>query len=134
LTKHIDEELWNIERAPHCFAKLLADPQLEFQLPRIGCSTGTVVRHAIDTFEKISRKHEPLVFKFGWTHDPQNRFRNTKYGYIRDPHQKWQTMVVLYASNEPIGPAFLEACLIEKYQSHSVDIKHIFLNMFLLRW
>ncbi|CAK9065015.1 unnamed protein product [Durusdinium trenchii] len=116
LKKHIDETLWNIERAPQCFSNLLADWQLECQLPKKGSSTGTVVRHAIETFEKILRKHGPMVFKFGWTHDAHCRFRNPKFGYVVDPHQRWQTMVVVFASHESIGPAFLEAFLIEKFQ------------------
>ena len=38
------------------------------------------------------------------------------YGYASDPFQKWEKLVVLYASTEPIGPSFLESALIQKYK------------------
>ena len=121
MTKYIDDSIWNLERAPECFFKLIADQQLDYQLPKVGSSTGAIVRHAIDTFERMHRRHAPMVFKFGWTHDAENRFRNRKYGYCWDRHQKWQTMVVIYASCESIGPAFLEALLIEKFKGDSIE-------------
>jgi len=119
LKKHLDETIWGLDRAPACFLGLLADPQLGCKLPMVGSSTGAVVRHALETFEKVLNRHKPMVFKFGFTHDPQNRFTNSKFGYASDPHQKWEVMVVMFASHEPVGPAFLEALLIEKFKCTS---------------
>ena len=48
--------------------------------------------------------------------DTSFRFRNSKYGYCYDRYQKWEQLVVLHTSVEPIGPSYLEAELIEKYR------------------
>lgn len=127
LTKHVDETLWSLDRAPECFSNLLADPMLECQLPKMLPSTGEVVKHAFETVERTCRRHQPMVFKFGWTSDPHIRFRNPKYGYSVDRYQKWQCMVVVFASSEAIGPAFLEAALIHHYQSNSAYVYQSFL-------
>lgn len=112
----IDEAIWKLDRAQDCFQKILEDPQLEFQLPKKHSVTGVILKHAIETIEKKLSKYGPMVYKIGFTSDPQSRFRNPKWGYAHDPYQKWECMVLLHASYESIGPSFLESCLIEKYK------------------
>ena len=117
LEAHIDDSVWKLQRSPECFAALLADPQLECQLPKkSSLTTGAVLKHAIETFNKCLQRHGPMVFKIGFTADPRLRFRNPKWGYAFDPYQRWRTMVVLYASSESTGPSFLEAAMIEKFK------------------
>ena len=53
------------------------------------------------------------------------------YGY-KFARDCWAGMVVLFASHEPHGPAFLEAALIDRYQSNldriEPEILHMILN------
>ncbi|CAE7293243.1 unnamed protein product [Symbiodinium necroappetens] len=68
--------------------------------------------------EKLFRKHEPLIWKVGFTHNPSWRWGNELYGYAH-ARDKWAGMVVLYCSTEQLGPAMLEAALIEKFKSQA---------------
>ena len=61
--------------------------------------------------------------------DTSFRFRNSKYGYCYDRYQKWEQLVVLHTSVEPIGPSYLEAELIEKYRG-ILDVLNYTYNMF----
>ncbi|CAK9106713.1 unnamed protein product [Durusdinium trenchii] len=56
-----------------------------------------------------------MVFKIGFTHCPHSRLRNPVFGYLGEL-QKWERMVIVFASSEAVGPAFLEAALIQKYK------------------
>ena len=104
---------------------------IEFQTPKPNLSAGAVLQHAIRRMEALFSKEEPLIFKVGWTHDPIWRWGNTMYGYKFD-RDCWAGMVVLFASHEPHGPAFLEAALIDRYQSNldriEPEILHMILN------
>ena len=108
---------------------MLAQPDLEaiireaaahdciaFKLPKVGSLAGTVLAHSIRVVENLFDKHSPLTFKFGYTHDAHWRWSNDLYGY-KMALEKWASMIVLYISSEPFGPAMLEATLIEKYGS-----------------
>ena len=88
-----------------------------FQVPKNSLSAGAVLQHAIRRVEVLFSKEEPLIFKIGWTHNPIWRWSNSLYGY-KYARDCWSGMNVLFASHEPHGPAFLEAALIEKYQSN----------------
>ena len=122
LAEHLDEEVVASERAEECFRRILEDPLLECKLPRKGCLSGTVLAHAIRATEKVLSEQGPVVFKFGFTHCPWTRLRNSRFGYIKE-RQKWERMTVLYASAEAIGPSFLEAALISKYKG---SLPHVF--------
>ena len=93
-----------------------------FQVPKNNLSAGAVLQHAIRRVEVLFSKEEPLIFKVGWTHDPIWRWSNSLYGY-KYARDCWSVMIVLFASHEPHGPAFLEAALIEKYQSNLSPIE-----------
>lgn len=71
-----------------------------------------------------------MVYKFGFTKHPAVRFRNRTYGYAFDPHQQWQAMVVIFASHESTGPAFLESALVQKYKGLLFEGKHYFYVLF----
>ena len=121
-TRHIasgvdlDEKIVNLSRTIDCFNKIHADPLIELKLPSKNSRSGQVVKHAIGVVEDALQKYSPMVFKCGFTHCPVFRFRNHKFGYALDPFQKWERMIILFASHEPIGPSFLEGCLIQKFK------------------
>ena len=108
--------LWELERSAECFEKILADPKLQLQLPKSGCLPGTAMKHSIDLAERTIQQQWPVVYKIGFTHCPHTRFHNSKFGYAVDMHQQWQTMVILFASHESVGPSFVEAALIQKFK------------------
>ena len=74
--------------------------------------------------DAIFRKHDPCIFKVGWTHSPAWRWSNSLYGYDKS-RDGWTDMVILYISDEPYGPAMLEATLIDKHFGNS-DLLLIF--------
>ena len=117
IVAHIDEKTWSLERAAGCFTQNFGG--LAVGIPKECCLTGAILRHAFACIERALSKHGPMVFKFGFTHDPHFRFRNAKFGYSHDPHQKWQAMVLVYVSSHATGPAFLEAALIERFKGTS---------------
>ena len=86
-----------------------------FQVPKNSISAGAVLQHAIRRVEVVFSKEER-------THDPIWRWSNSLYGY-KYARDCWSAMIVLFASHEPHGPAFLEAALIEKYQSNLSPIE-----------
>lgn len=115
LAGQLDEKVLALDRAEDCFARIASDPLLECNLPRRGCLAGSIMTHAIRATEKVLAEQGPVVFKFGFTHCPSTRLRNKRFGYIKE-RQKWERMMILYASAEAIGPSFLEAALVSKYK------------------
>ena len=107
-----------------CFAAINADPTIDCRLPKKDALTGAVLTHAYATVDSILREQGPAVYKIGYTHCPSFRMSNRLYGYVHDRHQKWQQMVVVYCSDEPVGPAFLEAALINKHKGPSSGLGH----------
>ena len=86
---------------------------LEYKLAPVGSPAGKVLAHAKRVMSTLFRKHQPMIFKFGYTHSPRWRWSNTLYGYKFDRAHKWSNMVVLHQSEEASGPAMLEAMLID---------------------
>ena len=89
---------------------------ISFKLPPAEALSGHVLKHACAQLETLFRKHSPLIFKIGVTHDHVFRWTNETYGY-QYAREKWTHMIVLWISNEPSGPCMLEAALIDKYKS-----------------
>jgi hypothetical protein len=79
-------------------------------------TAGRVLQHCLEVTERLFRKHEPLIFKFGYTHNPCWRWANDLYGYVK-AKEKWSNMIILWISDEPSGPAMLESALIEIFKS-----------------
>lgn len=111
------EDLKNLQRSKEVFRKIEMDPCLSLCLPKPGVSAGRVLEHGIQTFEKIFTKTTPVTFKFGWTHDAAVRWHNHGFGYVHSKCDKFDFMVILFASSNSDGPAFLEACLIDRFGS-----------------
>lgn len=97
---------------------------ITFQVPPLGSTAGSVLKHSLRVLDAIFRKHDPCIFKVGWTHSPAWRWSNSLYGYDKS-RDGWTDMVILYISDEPYGPAMLEATLIDKHFGNS-DLLLIF--------
>ena len=97
---------------------------ISFDLPPENATSGKVLWHAIKQFEKLHKKHRPMIFKFGYTHDAMWRWNNSLYGYKHEK-AKWSHMKVLYVSKEPFGPSMLEAALISRFESDSAEIRFV---------
>ena len=91
---------------------------ITFQVPKFGSTAGSVLKHSQCVLDSLFRKHDPCIFKFGWTHNPAWRWSNSFYGYDQS-RDGWTQMVVLYVSDEPYSPAMLEAALIDKHLGNS---------------
>ena len=89
---------------------------IDFKIPRSQMTAGMVLQHCLEVTERLFRKHEPLIFKFGYTHNPCWRWANDLYGYVK-AKEKWSNMIILWISDEPSGPAMLESALIEIFKS-----------------
>ena len=103
---------------------------LKYMLPPNGATAGRVLHHAKASMTKLFKQYEPMIFKIGYTHDPEWRWTNDMYGYKFD-RDLWTAMVILYQSEEPGGPSMLEASLIDIYKSilvESLGKKHILLK------
>ncbi|CAE7235723.1 unnamed protein product [Symbiodinium natans] len=94
---------------------------LVLRLPRKSLLAGAVLQHALAVVGTYLARYEPMIYKFGWTHDPFWRWSNDLYGYQRDV-DSWSEMVILHVSHEAFGPAMLEASLINQFQGISTKL------------
>ena len=90
---------------------------IDFNLPKKKSLAGGVLHHCINVVDSLFKKHAPMIWKIGFTHDCCWRWGNSLYGYGRSA-DKWSRMVVMYISDEPFGPAMLEAALIDRFGSN----------------
>lgn len=107
-------DLRNLPRSDDVFQKIEQHPCLSLQLPKAGATAGQVLDHANVLFERLQKKHQPWTFKFGISHDASMRWENPVFGYkySKDPFDE---MLIIFASSNPHGPAFLEAALIQSF-------------------
>ena len=88
--------------------------QISVWLPLKVTTAGMVLKHAVQVVETIFESFAPMIFKFGITHCAHFRMHNAIYGY-RGGRDKFEHLMVLFASTERVGPAFLESALIHSY-------------------
>ena len=112
----LSEDILKMPRTRDVFDRIETDPLLSYRLPQAHAAAGVVLYHAGEVFEGLHLTHKPMTFKFGFSHCAHSRWHNPVFGYKYD-RDKFQQMVVVYVSDNPVGPAFLEAALIQKYQS-----------------
>ena len=89
---------------------------LDYRLPKVGATAGCVLQHAKNVVASLLANHGPMIYKFGFTSNPQFRWCNELFGYRFDSYSKWTNMVVLFESSEAASPAMLEACLIDLHR------------------
>ena len=87
---------------------------MTMKLPPDGATSGKVILSASRVVEQLLQRHKPMKFMFGLTHDPVFRYHNSRFGY-KFGRNSFRNMVVLYSASDAVGPAFLEATLIDKY-------------------
>ena len=124
-------ELEHLPRSNDVFTKIDRDPILSYGLPPPKSTAGKVLEHASAVFTSLLRKYQPMTFKFGITHCAYTRWYNKRFGY-KYSCDRFDRMHVLFASSNPHGPAFLEACLIDKFGSNLTAAIGFSLDLFVL--
>lgn len=105
-----------LPRTRECFALIMGDPKLDYDLPvKPNMTAGKILVHCYEALDKILETHWPCIYKVGVTHCAHFRFYNSVFGYCREKDQ-WQHMVVVYAASEPISPAFVEGAMIQRHK------------------
>lgn len=94
---------------------------IDFKLPPINATSGVVLSRAIDAMECLFRKHYPMIFKVGYTHNCVFRWCNPIWGYVTEKDNKWTNMCVMNLASEPYSVSMLESALIEKFSSTLTD-------------
>ena len=94
--------------------QLADDPVMELDLPPPRSVAGVVLTLATAV---VARRLQPgpAVFKIGITTNPIHRWHNNRYGY-RLSHERFESMVVLLATDRGDAAAYLEAALISRFQ------------------
>lgn len=116
-TDLLDENILKLPRTHSCFGLIERDDKLDYDLPRKGAVAGHILRHCYSVLDLYLKKWQPMTFKVGYTHCAYFRFYNQKFGYI-GCIDKFEHMVIVYAADETISPAFVEAAMIEKFKGN----------------
>lgn len=111
------DELKCLPRSYDVFNKISTDPVLSCKLPRPGSTAGRVLEHSISCFERLYKRYQPMTFKIGITHCASFRWHNKCFGY-KYSKDRFDRMLVVYATDNPHGPAFLEAALINLFKGN----------------
>jgi len=111
-----DEHLKALSRTSDVFLSIEKQKNMSYKLPKAKATAGRVLAHASMTFEALYQKHFPMIWKIGITHCAVFRWYHKPYGYAHSV-EKYQHMHIIFASPSPVGAAFLEAALIDKYRS-----------------
>ena len=115
LAIRLDSKIQSLPRTHEVFEKMLASQEFIIKLPKANALAGQVTRHGINIIEETLRLHGPMVYKIGFSYNPYNRWHNKSFGYKYEK-QRWQRMTIIYISSETMGPAFLEAALIQRFK------------------
>ena len=112
-------DLKSLARSQSVFRQIELDPDLDVKLPRPGVTPGRVLEHCVQTFESLYTRNKPMTWKFGFTHNAAVRWGNTTFGY-KYGKERYDYMLVLYATPHAHGAAFLEAALIDRFRSYLI--------------
>ena len=112
----VPKSLSHLPRAISVFRAIQQDSHVTMKLPADGATSGKVILSASRAVEQLLERQKPMKFMFGLTHDPVFRYHNSRFGY-KFGRNSFRNMVVLYSASDAVGPAFLEATLIDKYGS-----------------
>lgn len=104
-----------LPRTRDCFEKIEADAKLDYCLPAKGALPGHVLKHSYSVVERHLERASPMTYKIGYTHDAYCRFYNSKYGYCTEWRNRWEGMVVVYASPDTVSASFVEAAMIQRF-------------------
>lgn len=113
----LDATILSLERTRVVFEGIERDESLDYDLPeRPGMLAGQILKHCYEAIDRMLSKQTPCIFKVGYTHCAHFRWYNRKFGYKYDVANKWHQLVVIYAANETISPAFVEGALIQRHK------------------
>ena len=112
---HISSDTLEEEEITTLLREIDEHADIHWRIPGRVSTAGAILNHACRSVNMLLNQHKPMSFKVGFTHNAVWRWENSLYGYKRDKAAKWKAMEILYISEEPCGPAMLEAALIEKY-------------------
>ena len=116
--KCLSMEVLKLPRTMDIFQKIEADRFLSYRLPSPKASAGAILHHAAAVFDGLHIQKKPMTFKFGFSHCAHFRWHNSAFGYKHDLSNKFEHLMVVYVASDPIGPAFLEAALIQRYHGY----------------
>lgn len=121
----LDWETLALKRTEDCFTKIEADPMLDYNLPcKPGMLAGTILKHCYQVVDNILSSQSPCILKVGYTHCAHYRFYNQIFGYKHDKADKWEKMIVIFASSETIAPAFIEGAIIQRRKGFLIKHMH----------
>lgn len=122
----LDHETLALPRTQLCFEQIEQDSVLDYRLPeKPGMLAGQIIRHCWETVDCLLQKHEPCIYKIGYTHCASFRWHNKTFGYGHAP-EKWDQLVVIYAAKEAISPAFVEGSLIQRHKGFLNELWYTF--------
>lgn len=125
----LDATILSLERTRVVFEGIERDENLDYDLPeRPGMLAGQILKHCYEAIDRMLSKQTPCIFKVGYTHCAHFRWYNRKFGYTYDVANKWHQLVVIYAANETISPAFVEGALIQRHKGISYNVLVCYLN------
>lgn len=117
----LDFATLELARTRECFELIEAEPCLEYCLPtRPKMTAGAKLKHCYQVMDSILARYKPCIYKIGYTHCAHFRWFNRLFGYARDK-DRWEKMIVVYASSEAISPSFVEGAMIQRQKGSSYD-------------
>lgn len=112
----LDASVLALPRTEECFSLIEADPNLSYNLPTKGALAGRVLKHCYRVLDTHLQRGWPMTYKIGYTHSAHCRWYNAKFGYAKDWKNRWEGMIVVYASSETMSASFVEAAMIQRFK------------------
>lgn len=115
----LDSATLQLDRTRECFELIESEELLDYDLPRRpNMTAGAILKHCYESLDKTLEKQKPCIFKVGFTHCAHFRFFNSVFGYINET-DKWEKMIVTYASSEAISASYIEGAMIQRHKGSS---------------
>lgn len=114
--KFIPAEMEKLPRLRSCLLDLNAAHVSHVAFPPKKMTAGSALQHVLKEARSILKANYPCIYKFGFTHSLDWRWRNPYYGYAKDTGmERFDSLAALYISTTQIPSALMEAFLIKEY-------------------
>ena len=112
----VPKHLAELPRLKGLIQDIMADPSVKLEL----LPKQTLASHILQRANIVIRSLSDVgaYFKIGLSSNPVHRWRNTGYGYVHSTNPCFAEMKVVGILASTEGAAFMEASLIDKWQSH----------------
>ena len=111
----VPKHLAELPRLKGLIQDIMADPSLKLDL----LPSQSLASHILERANQVIRALSASAnFKIGLTSNPVHRWHNTGYGYVHSSNPCFTEMRILGILASTEGAAFMEASLIDKWQSH----------------